>query len=543
MLQPIGMRWADRLPRTTARWWMLAVAALVVLLVVASVVALFFIDEPLRRYTEAKMNASLKGYTATIGTLHFSPINFSMDLRDVMIVQNEHPDPPVANFQRLYASVHWKALVHGRVVGDILIEHPVVVLNLTQARSEINDPTPVKDKGWQDALQAIYPLKINQLRITEGDVTYQDRGPFKPLRVYDIDLTAANIRNVRSEEGVYPSPMHLTARIFDAGSVRADGWADFLAEPYAAFLADIQLDTIALDYFKPITNRYNTAVDKGTLSANGAVEISPAFKSVRLWSATVDGIHVDYIHTPAAPASSKTESVKDVARETVQTVDEAQQPGLQFRVDKLEIVKSNFGYVDKTKNPDYRVYLSDASASLTNLSSLPTGETAVATVRGKFMGSGPASLDLKILPARPGPDFNLAVQIDDTDLTTMNDLLRAYGKFDVTAGEFSLYSELRARDRQVNGYVKPLFQDMTVYDPKQDREKSALRKAYEAVVGGVGKILQNRPREEVATRVELSGRLDNPNTSTLAAVVGLVQNAFFKAILPGFDAQLRRFRR
>jgi hypothetical protein len=47
----------------------------------------------------------------------------------------------------------------------------------------------------------------------------------------------------------------------------------------------------------------------------------------------------------------------------------------------------------------------------------------------------------------------------------------------------------------------------------------------------------------VATRVELSGRLDNPNTSTISAVAGLVENAFFKAILPGFDAQLRRFRR
>jgi len=532
------MRWWDRLGRTNARRWLTAVAALVVLLVVAVVVALFFIDEPLRRYTEAKMNASLEGYTVHIGKLHFGPTNFSMDLRNVVIAQNEHPDPPVANFERIYASVHWRALLHGRVVGDILLEHPVVVLNLTQARSEIDDPTPVKDKGWQDALQAIYPLKINQLRITRGDVTYQDRGPFKPLRVYDIDLTASNIRNVRSEQGVYPSPMRLTARIFDMGSVTVDGWADFLAEPYAAFLADIDLDRIALDYFKPITNRYNTSVDKGALSASGAIEISPAFKSVRLWSATVDGIHVDYLHTPEAAAPAK-----DVARETVQTVDQAQQPGLEFRVDKLEIVKSTFGYVDKTKNPAYLVYLSDASATLTNLSSLPTGETAVAKVRGKFMGSGPASADLKILPTRPGPDFALALQIDETDLTTMNDLLRAYGKFDVTAGEFSLYSELNARNRQVTGYVKPLFQDMTVYDPRQDRDKGTLRKAYEAVVGGVSKVLQNRPREEVATRVELSGRLDNPNTSLISAVAGLVENAFFKAILPGFDAQLRRFRR
>ena len=60
----------------TARGWALAAGALVILLLVASVLALFFVDEPLRRYTEAKMNANLQGYHVTIRRLHFSPINF-----------------------------------------------------------------------------------------------------------------------------------------------------------------------------------------------------------------------------------------------------------------------------------------------------------------------------------------------------------------------------------------------------------------------------------------------------------------------------------
>jgi hypothetical protein len=137
----------------------------------------------------------------------------------------------------------------------------------------------------------------------------------------------------------------------------------------------------------------------------------------------------------------------------------------------------------------------------------------------------------------------MAVQIDEADLRTMNDLLRAHGKFDVSAGRFSLYTELHAKNRQITGYVKPLFQDMQVYDPSQDRDKGVLRKAYEAVVGQVSKVLQNRPRDEVATKVDISGRLDNPNASIIDTVVGLVQNAFFKAILPGFDAEARRSRR
>jgi hypothetical protein len=211
-----------------------------------------------------------------------------------------------------------------------------------------------------------------------------------------------------------------------------------------------------------------------------------------------------------------------------------------LRIDRLEIVRSNFGFVNKTANPSYRVFVNDTSMTLTNLSSLPSGETSQATLTGKFMGNGPASAGFKLRPTRPGPDFDLAVQIEETDLETMNDLLRAYGKFDVTGGRFSLYTEIAVQDRQVSGYVKPLFQDMTVYDASQDRDKNVLRKVYEGVVGGLSRVLQNRPRDEVATRVELSGRLDNPNASIIDTIVGLVQNAFFKAILPGFEAQLRR---
>ncbi|MGH7399977.1 MAG: DUF748 domain-containing protein [Candidatus Rokuibacteriota bacterium] len=519
----------------TRRRWIITGVALLALVVVASAAVLLFIDEPLRRYTEAKMNASLKGYTVTVGALHFSPINFSLELRDTVIVQDEQPDPPVASIERLYASVHWRALLSGRVVGDILIDRPIVVLNLAQAKEEIADPTPVKDKGWQHALQAIYPLKINELQISRGDVTYQDRGPFKPLRVQDLEVQASNIRNVHSEEGVYPSPMSLTARVFEGGSLRATGWADFLAEPHAAFMADIKLDTIELNYFKPITDRYHVTMDRGTLSASGEVEIAPQFKSVELWTATVDGVHVDYVHTAAMAGVGK-----EVAHATTQAAEEAQDPGLMFRVDRLDVVNSEFGFVNKTATPSYRVYVEDTALALTNLSSLPSGETAVAKLTGKFMGGGAARADFELRPTRPGPDFDLAVQIDETNLKAMNDLLRAHGNFDVVGGRFSIYTEIAVKDRQVSGYVKPLFQDMTVYDPRQDREKNVLRKVYEGVVGGISKVLQNRPRDEVATRVDISGRLDNPNLSLIDTIVGLVQNAFFKAILPGFEAQLRR---
>jgi len=127
-------------------------------------------------------------------------------------------------------------------------------------------------------------------------------------------------------------------------------------------------------------------------------------------------------------------------------------------------------------------------------------------------------------------------------MTSMNDLLRAFGRFDVVAGTFYFYSELTVHDGAINGYVKPLFKDLVAYDPQQDRNKSAPKKLYERMVGGVARVLQNRPRAEVATRADVSGHLENPKVSTFEVVVKLIQNAFFKAILPGFDHETSRSR-
>jgi hypothetical protein len=87
--------------------------------------------------------------------------------------------------------------------------------------------------------------------------------------------------------------------------------------------------------------------------------------------------------------------------------------------------------------------------------------------------------------------------------------------------------------------MKPLFRDMKVYDARQDKEKSLFHQLYEGLVVGVAKLLENKPREEVATRTEISGAQENPQASTWQTVVNLVTNAFFKAFLPGFEKEVR----
>jgi hypothetical protein len=154
------------------------------------------------------------------------------------------------------------------------------------------------------------------------------------------------------------------------------------------------------------------------------------------------------------------------------------------------------------------------------------------------MGSGRTLATATFRPETSGPDFDLNVKIEDTKLSAMNNLLRAYGNFDVVGGSFSLYSEIGVKNDKIDGYLKPLFKDMNVYDQRQDEDKDMFRKMYEGLVGGILGLLKNEPREEVATRANLSGEVEDPETSTWQIIVRLVQNAFFKSILPGFEQEV-----
>src|SRR5262245_43344076 len=94
-------------------WVFLGVPVAIVLVLIYTLA--FMIDEPLRRYTEEKMNRALKGYTVHIGKLDFHPHNLPLTLKGLLVIQDAHPDPPVMDIPHLHASVHWRALLHGRV--------------------------------------------------------------------------------------------------------------------------------------------------------------------------------------------------------------------------------------------------------------------------------------------------------------------------------------------------------------------------------------------------------------------------------------------
>jgi hypothetical protein len=461
-----------------------------------------FADEPLRRYMEAEVNRRLTGYTVQIAALHVHPWIAALELRDAAIVQDANPDPPVAQVSRLVTRIDWWALFHRRVVADITFDRPRVYLNLKQVRTEASEKTALKERGWQQALEALaFDLKINRLRVIEGDVTYVDQGPFKPLHVSRVNLGAENIRNIASKEQAYPSPIHLEAVVFDVGAVWLDGRADFLAEPHVGVQAALRLDQVALDYFKPITNRYNLAVRNGSLSLAGNVEYAPKITRLILERVLVQGVALEYLHLPhtAEAEKARAQQTAEAAKQVAST------SSTELRIDRLEVVKSTFGFTNQAAKPAYRLHLTDTNLTVEHLGNQRRDGLAVARLTGQLMGRGETRLTATLQPQAGSADMDVTAQIEDADLVRLKDLVQAYGGFEITAGEFSVYSELQMKGGAIAGYVKPLFRGVEVgTDGEAVAEKGLRQRLYEGLVGIGAKVLKNRLRGEVATVVPRS---------------------------------------
>src|SRR5581483_2008871 len=93
---------------------------------------------------------------------------------------------------------------------------------------------------------------------------------------------------------------------------------------------------------------------------------------------------------------------------------------------------------------------------------------------GRFIGSGDTRLAGWFLAAAAGPTFNVSLAINDTNLPSLNDLLRAYGRFEVAAGQFSLYSQMAVQNDNLTGYVKPLFSNVEVYSHQKEQGTGVL---------------------------------------------------------------------
>ncbi len=498
-------------------------------------VALVFVDAllagPMRAWAERTMNANLNGYTVRIARVRPHLWRLAFDLDNLVLVQNTHPEPPVADFGALEFSLVWSELLRFKVAGTLTIQRPALHINLDQIEEEAQSHVSLKDRGWQKAVESIYPIKLDQVKVVDGSLLYLSSGTAsKPLQLTKISMLAKNVRNIAAAKGTYPSPVSLDAVLFGSGTVSFKGAADFLREPYAAAQGELRLDKVPLDRLDPLAQEYQLQTTGGLLSLNGSVEYTPESQVAHFKEVLFDQLRVDYVTSKATKAIEKAHGKQ--ALKLAKKVRNA--PRLLLKVDALKLTRSQLGFVNEGVSPSYRLFMADMSLTLKNLSNQADQGASDFQARGSFMGSGTTVVSGAFRSTATPADATVQLKLDDARLVDLNGMLRTHADVDVAAGLFSVYTEMTVKNGRVEGYIKPLIKNLKIYDRQKDKGKPFGKRVKMHVLQFFAGLFKNHDSKAVATVIRISGSTHDPQTSEWEIIRKLIGNGLSRAILPGF---------
>jgi hypothetical protein len=209
-----------------------------------------------------------------------------------------------------------------------------------------------------------------------------------------------------------------------------------------------------------------------------------------------------------------------------------------FRINRLVTYDGEVHYRDFHSDPKVDIYVSDIQLEGRNITNAERSEEALFAdfqARGKAMEKAEVRARLRTNALADKPTFTFAGELEALPLKNLNDFLRAYANVDAEAGTFALYAELEAKDGQIGGYAKPFLRDAKVLDWKKDvQEKNPFQAIWEGIVGLGSEVLESDV-DAVASRIPISGEVDQANPDILASIGSLLRNAFIEALRPALS--------
>ncbi len=289
-----------------------------------------------------------------------------------------------------------------------------------------------------------------------------------------------------------------------------------------------QIENIFLDQVDSVSQERTEFIKAGVIDLS--VEWKALFKGSIVGELVIDRPEVYFTKDKVVPAGLQkdTTSLGDLLKDL-----------MPLQINRVEGNDGVIHYRDLTSSPKLDLQMTALDVLATNLRNsydstavLPAAVRADALVYG-----GTFAMNMKINPLNLHPTFDMDLTIESMDLVEFNEFFQAYANVDVNKGTFGLYSEIATKDRRFAGYVKPLIEDLDVLGP-EDKGDTFFRKLWEGLVGTGGDILTNPKEDQVATKLEFTGSLDEPIVNSWYAVIDLVRNAFIRALQPSIDQEI-----
>lgn len=212
-----------------------------------------------------------------------------------------------------------------------------------------------------------------------------------------------------------------------------------------------------------------------------------------------------------------------------------------FVLYQLLINDGKVTFIDPDTDPTVSIELSEIDLLLTNLSNIREREddrTADLQVGSKLFEQGDIAGRAKLDPYNL-QDFEFAAEITDIQLKELNDFARAYAALDFASGHGEVLIEAKAAEGELTGYIKPLFEDIEIFNWEQDveeQDKGPLNLLWEGLANFMKSVLMNPGTEKVATEIEFEGTLEELELDTWGAIGGFFRNAFVESVTGEFES-------
>jgi hypothetical protein len=273
-------------------------------------------------------------------------------------------------------------------------------------------------------------------------------------------------------------------------------------------------------------------------SVTNKLDSIPFFRSTELdlsvqWSAIFKGAFVGeiYVTDPVlnfVKGKHKNEDVKADTADFRDVIDKL----MPLTINHFEITNGQIHYIDNYSSPRVDISMSNLFVKADNLSNINDSATILPAhlVADGDVYKGRFNLDVKFNALEKQPTFDLNASLKDINMVALNDFFKAYANFQVDNGNLGLYTEFAAKKGKFKGYVKPLIKDFQV-----KKEGDLKEIIWENIVQGISVIFENRKKDQVATKVPIEGKFENPDADLWTSINYVLRNAFVYALQPSID--------
>ena len=174
--------------------------------------------------------ATMKGYYGHVKDIDLAIIRGAYKVDNIYLDKKDtvtNKQTPFFAASIIDLSVEWKALFKGSIVGEVVLQEPM--LRFTKDKVEPKDVAR-DSSALKELLDDFMPLRINRCEINNGRVQYIDEStkPRVDLQMTKLHLLAENLRNSYDSTVVLPATIDASANVYE-GTLIFDAKANPLA--------------------------------------------------------------------------------------------------------------------------------------------------------------------------------------------------------------------------------------------------------------------------------------------------------------------------